>query len=234
MQKNTPWASFSLPSLAPLFGKAQKEKNNSTQKNKNKNKNKNKTNAGAGVNATNLANRLATLSLTAPSSQSSSSTTAIKPLTEEEIMAQAAKWEAENNAFRAAGKARWQAKSAALSRNNRTYFERERNRAKQYNQLAKLNENIINKQRLAIKSSPYGEYMSEMYPGAKDPTARQIMAAEERALAKEAQQKIMSRQLAKQQANKMYPGLKNKPLVINKLTYRKGRKNHKSTRKNRK
>ncbi len=242
----TPWTSgFNLPDL---FGKAQKEKNNSTRKNNKKNKNAT-SGKGAGANATlntsALTSQLASLSLTSSQGKPAaiSSTPQVKPLSEEEIMAQAARWEAENNARRAAGKGRWQQKLASLSTNTRSSL----NIVKNYQKLALLNRNILERQRLGIKSSPYGEYMSEYYPTAKNPSAFRIVTAEAVAQGTEYQRALNRKDMAKQQANQRYPGLKDKPLVISELTNfqkplprsfpqkRKTRKsNRKSTRKNRK
>ena len=91
-----------------------------------------------------------------------------------------------------------------------------------------------------MMSSPYPGYMELAFPGYQNRNAARVMTLEAVRQAKEERNKNERARIAKEQANRMYPGFKDKPLVINKLSYRKNRKQRstrkqrKSTRKNRK
>ena len=139
----TPWYSFNLGSL---FQRAQKAKNNSTNKNKNKNKKKN-SKQGNTMGA-------------ALSSSSSSSSSGPSKLTEEEIMAQAAKWEAENNENRARRAELAKAKLAKNIANNAT-----RNKSKNAANLAKFKANFAKREKARLDATMWPDYMEEMYPG---------------------------------------------------------------------
>lgn len=132
MLKGTPWSSG--VNLGGLFAIAQKEKNRKQ------------------VNTMGAA-ELA-------SSSSSSSSMGPSKLTEEEIMAQGAKWEAENNANRIKRAELAKAKLAKNIANNAT-----RNKSRNAANLAKFKANFAKREQTRLEAMVWPDYMEEMYPG---------------------------------------------------------------------